>query len=293
MLVVPVARCARDGTVSPARKLPTAQLRSWRERAFTHQQHHPVRLVPFLTIALVLCLPAPAWSHGDPLADMPLTAQALRAPAPSLEAIVLAARTDVARPVRGERAACLRLLQWTRTLDHRNSPPVLRENAAAIRARVVALQRDNATGFWQHVCLAALDEDAPDLVLQATGFLGHALQAGEHLDAARSTFLALRNDPEEGPHALAHLGRIAVRTQDIATAVDIWLSHPAGPVAAVSMIAREADALWRENPERSYQAIAFALERIDRTFPKPSPELTAARMRLLVRTRENAMPARR
>ena len=247
---------------------------------------------------------------------MPRTAAASRAPAPAVEEIVDAARADVAEHARHHRSACLLLVRWLATLEQRRSPARLRDNAAAVRARVLVLERGRARGFWPLLCLAAIEEQSGEhaamvrvleraldaavddavpaqTVLHARGYLGHALEADGRLSQARATFEALLGDAHEGPHATAHLGRIALRTEGIAIAVETWLAHPAGLASGAALIAREADRLWHAEPERSYRVVARALERLDALAPAPASDVTAARMRLLARTRENAMPAAR
>jgi hypothetical protein len=135
---------------------------------------------------------------------------------------------------------------------------------------------------------ATADDIPPELVARTTGIMGHAQQSGGLLDAARRTFGDLENDPFERAHATVHLGEIALSTDSVEAGIEIWMSHPQGRAAAVTVMVEEADALWNLNPEQSYRLVAEALARLKPQGTLATPELRSAVSRLAARARENA-----
>lgn len=135
---------------------------------------------------------------------------------------------------------------------------------------------------------ATADDIPPELIARTTGIMGHAQQSGGRLDAARRTFGGLENDPFEGTHATVHLGEIALTTESIEAGIEIWMSHPQGRAAAVTVIVEEADALWTLSPEQSYRLVDEALARLKPQITGATPELRTAISRLAARARDNA-----
>ena len=135
---------------------------------------------------------------------------------------------------------------------------------------------------------ATTDDIPPEVIARTTGIMGHAQQAGGMLAEARRTFGDLENDPFERTHATIHLGEIALSTRSVEAGIEIWMNHPQGTTAAVTVIVEEADALWRLNPEQSYQLVAESLARLKPKVTPATPELLTAVSRLAARSRENA-----
>jgi hypothetical protein len=174
-------------------------------------------------------------------------------------------------------------------------------------------QRDAPATFWAEFSMAtlqqlagedlqvaetlqrALDRAASDgipaaTVTRATGIMAHAQQAGGLSYEAKTTFQRLREDPLEREHAIVHLGELAIAGEGIGTALEIWLSHPAGLTIAVTVIVDEADALWARDPEASYRRVAPAIARLRALSARPrDPGFEYAVARLVARARDNAM----
>jgi hypothetical protein len=137
----------------------------------------------------------------------------------------------------------------------------------------------------------AVAERVPsNVIVASSGFMGHAQQASGLLATAKRTFEGLRAAPNEGVHALVHLGRIASIDQSVEATLDFWMSHPDGLQAVTALVVTEADTLWRAQPDRSYRLVGQALRRIDRATGRfPTASVETARARLMARARENAM----
>ena len=85
------------------------------------------------------------------------------------------------------------------------------------------------------------------------------------------------------------MGEIALATDGVRAGVQVWMNHPDGVVAGVTVVVYEADAAWLSNPEQSYRIVSVALERLhaNRAVAKSS-ELQSAVARLEARSRKNA-----
>jgi hypothetical protein len=136
---------------------------------------------------------------------------------------------------------------------------------------------------------AETDDVSPDVIARTKGIMGHAQQSRGMLDQAKRTFGDLGNDPIERSHATVHLGEIALSTRGVEAGLEIWMTHPQGTTAAVTVIVTEADALWSLNPEKSYELVAEALARLKPKVTLAAPELQTAVSRLTARSRENAV----
>ncbi len=119
--------------------------------------------------------------------------------------------------------------------------------------------------------------------------MGHAQQSQGMLDQAKHTFEELADNPIEQSHATVHLGEIALSTRGVEAGLEIWMTHPQGTTAAITVIVNEADALWSLNPEKSYELVAEALARITPKTTFATPALQTAVSRLTARSRENAV----
>jgi len=136
---------------------------------------------------------------------------------------------------------------------------------------------------------AETDDVSPDVIARTKGIMGHAQQSQGMLDQAQRTFGDLGNDPIERSHATVHLGEIALSTSGVEAGLEIWMTHPHGTTAAVTVIVNEADALWSLNPDKSYELVAGALARLKPKVTLATPELQTAVSRLTARSRENAV----
>ncbi len=281
---------------------------------------NPIRAWPtwLMGLAIVAMLEFPGMAHGSvhelpPSSDLwSGVAAALQSPDSTNDDVVWAARSDALALRLADREAPVAL---GRFLAGAVSDPRIRLEAsrgAALLKRFNA-QLDVPATFWSEFSLAALQQLAGEdlqvaetlqralghaasdgipavTVTKTTGIMAHAQQAGGLSSEAKATFRRLREDPLEREHAIVHLGELAIAGEGIGTALEIWLSHPAGLTIAVSVIVDEADVLWRRDPEISYRLVATAISRL-RALPvgRQEPGFADAVARLAARARENAM----
>jgi hypothetical protein len=136
---------------------------------------------------------------------------------------------------------------------------------------------------------AEIDGVSQSTIARTKGLMGHAQQSQGMLDQAKHTFEELADNPIEQSHATVHLGEIALSTHGVEAGLEIWMTHPQGTTAAITVIVNEADALWSLNPEKSYELVSKALARITPKATLATPALQTAVSRLTARSRENAV----